>query len=56
MGVVVGGIALYKIWHFQSSPPPKERCNSDAQSIGSDVESIFQSSPPPKERCNSQER
>ena len=28
MGVVVGGIALYKIWHFQSSPPPKERCNA----------------------------
>ena len=36
---------------FQSSPPPKERCNTEPHKLAIDVVA-FQSSPPPKERCN----
>ena len=36
---------------FQSSPPPKERCNGVTQPIVVHYDD-FQSSPPPKERCN----
>ena len=40
-----------EIRDFQSSPPPKERCNEAMHVAGLDVD-VFQSSPPPKERCN----
>ena len=36
---------------FQSSPPPKERCNHVQHALRVPPP-LFQSSPPPKERCN----
>ena len=37
---------------FQSSPPPKERCNTRQVDRKGSFYLTFQSSPPPKERCN----
>ena len=37
---------------FQSSPPPKERCNLIGRIYDLEKRGVFQSSPPPKERCN----